>query len=67
MQYQFDVSKVKCQGCARTIRDGLSQLPGVQQVTVDVPSGAVAVSAEAPCTRELLVQQLAALGYPVRP
>jgi copper chaperone CopZ len=65
MQYQLNASKVKCQGCARAIREGLSQLPGVMGVAVDVPTGSVTVDADASCTRETLISQLAVLGYPV--
>lgn len=66
MQYEFKVAKVKCQGCVRAICDGLGQLPGVQQVAVEVTTGQVTVSAVAPCTMAELTRRLATLGYPIR-
>lgn len=60
---QFNVANVKCQGCAANIRAGLSALPGVENVEVDVATGWVAVNGAA-LDRAALAARLAALGYP---
>ena len=62
---EFFATKIKCQGCASTIKQGLATLPGVSEVTVDVPSGKVLVTGE-PLQRQALHDKLAALGYPER-
>jgi copper chaperone len=63
MQERFTVRNVKCGGCAATIRSGLQGVPGVTQVEVDVPSGAVVVEGGA-LARDELARKLAELGYP---
>lgn len=63
MQESFTVKNVKCGGCASTIINGLQALPGVTEVTVDIPSGAVAVEGEA-LSRDMLSAKLGELGYP---
>ena len=63
MQIAIKVQNVKCQGCAAAIRAGLSTLPGVDDIAVDVPTGQVTVKADRDCRAELSVA-LQALGYP---
>lgn len=60
---QFSVANVKCGGCAANIRKGLAELPGVQTVEVDVPSGRVTVTGEG-LARARLTAKLGELGYP---
>jgi copper chaperone len=55
---------IKCGGCASTIRDGLSQLPGIEQVEVDIESGEVTLQGES-LDRAAVSSKLAELGYPV--
>ncbi len=60
---ELKARNIKCGGCASAIREGLSGLPGVDSVEVDVDSGTVRVSGEAdPAAIEA---KLAELGYPV--
>lgn len=59
---EFKVSNVKCGGCAATIKNGLSELTGVQAVEVDVASGGVVVNGDA--ARSDLSAKLAELGFP---
>jgi copper chaperone len=66
MQEQFQVQNVKCGGCASAIQTGLQTLDGVNEVTVDIPSGQVSVTGTA-LSRAQLSAKLAALGYPERP
>ena len=60
---RFEVMNVKCGGCANTIRDGLLGVTGVQEVTVEIQRGKVAVSGE-DLDREALADKLRQLGYP---
>ncbi len=60
---RIKANNIKCQGCARTIQDGLSDLPEVNTVEVDIEEGEVTVVGEM-LHRTALVQKLAELGYP---
>ncbi len=59
----FMVQKVKCDGCATNIRDGLLKLPSIDSVEVEVSTGQVTVKGTQ-LSREELAGKLAALGYP---
>lgn len=59
----FTVSNVKCTGCASNIENGLNPLIGVEQVTVDIKKGWVAVCGNA-LSRETISTKLGELGYP---
>ena len=56
-------SNIKCQGCANAIREGLSVLPGVESVEVNIEGSQVTVQG-ASLQRELLTTKLAEIGYP---
>ena len=60
---EIDASNVKCGGCASNIQNGLSSLPGVDQVEVDISTGHVTVSGS-DLNRDELAQKLKELGYP---
>ncbi|VAW84643.1 hypothetical protein MNBD_GAMMA17-2114 [hydrothermal vent metagenome] len=60
---KFRVVNVKCDGCAANIRDGLGNVEGVSQVSVDVASGDVEVHGDT-LARGVLIARLAELGYP---
>ena len=40
---EFRVQNVKCGGCASTIEEALKQITGVDNVNVDIATGAVSV------------------------
>lgn len=56
-------TKIKCGGCVSIIHDGLVKIDGVSSVVVDVASGKVTVDA-GNVARDVIVRQLAELGYP---
>ena len=56
-------TKIKCDGCAANIREGLSAIDGVSQVAVDVASGEVNVQGDA-LVPDVLLAKLVELGYP---
>ena len=59
---ELKARNIKCGGCASAIREGLTSLPGVSGVEVDVDSGTVRVSGDA--DRAAIEAKLAELGYP---
>lgn len=59
----FMVQKVKCDGCATNIREGLLNLPGIDSVEVKVSTGQVTIQGTQ-LSREELAGKLDALGYP---
>ena len=63
-QESFTVQKVKCDGCATNIREGLLNLPGIDSVEVEVSTGQVTVQGPE-LSREQLAEKLTALGYPL--
>jgi len=63
MKERFTTQNIKCSGCVDAIRNGLSELAGVERVEVDISSGGVAVEGSG-LQREQLATKLAELGYP---
>lgn len=59
------VENVKCGGCATAIREGLLTLRGIQEVAVDIESGAVSIYGEGYNDKQIH-SKLNDLGYPVR-
>ena len=60
---QIKVVNVKCGGCAATIREKLSAVPGVTEVAVDVPAGMVSVDGHG-VSRAAVERILRDIGYP---
>jgi copper chaperone len=63
MQYIIDAENIKCSGCASAIEDALGRLDDVEQVSVDIASGRVTVTAT-DGMRELIAATLKDCGYP---
>lgn len=61
----FIVPDVSCEHCVRAITSELSQIDGVQQVEVDIPTKIVTVRASDAVSDETLVAGLAEAGYEV--
>ncbi len=60
----FLVANLKCSGCAKTIQNKLSEIPGVLTVKVDPEQASVKVEHEEGTLRSSLSEQLKTLGYP---
>lgn len=60
---EIKVNNVKCNGCVANIKNGLADLGGIDEVTVDLSSGAVTISGTA-LERQSIIQKLSELGYP---
>ncbi len=58
------IENLKCGGCAASIRKGLSTLPGVSNVEVDLEQHAVSYETAEEGSRHDIIQKLNALGYP---
>lgn len=63
MSYSIEVENIKCNGCATSIRNKLSEDSRVNAVEVDVASGRVTLDAEESARGELTAV-LAGMGYP---
>lgn len=62
-QITLQVENIKCGGCAGTIISKLKEMPGVQDVEIDIESGKVAVSGNELDAVEL-GHKLHKMGYP---
>lgn len=62
----FDVPKVHCDGCVRTVTKALAQLPGVAKVEASAVTKQVQVEFDPSVLDETRLREaLAAAGYPV--
>lgn len=66
MTQLFEVENIKCGGCMNSIRKGLSQLKGINQVESDNEKGTVSVDYDATLvSEEAIVAKLSEMGYPL--
>ena len=59
----YTVSGMTCAHCVQAVTGELSALPGVADVQVDLASGAVTVTSEAPLTEEEVRAAVDEAGY----
>lgn len=59
----YAVSGMSCQHCVDSVTAELGRLDGVEQVTVDLPTGNVSVTSAAPLDKEAVVAALDEAGY----
>lgn len=64
-QFNINASNIKCGGCAENIKNGLSEMPGVESVEVNVDSGEVAVTVNN-LEQSAIENKLNELGYPAK-
>lgn len=62
--FEFKVRNVKCGGCVNTIKEGLKQINGVENVEVDIPTGAVSVKHHQASMDDISLK-LTEIGFPV--
>ncbi|MBT8393774.1 MAG: heavy-metal-associated domain-containing protein [Flavobacteriaceae bacterium] len=65
MKTTLEIQNLKCNGCASTITNRLSELDSIKKVTVDVDKNAVTFEFDADDTLELVKKELHKLGYPL--
>lgn len=59
----FQVPNIGCNGCVNTIKNELTQLPGVQKVTGDVASKIVTVEWGDPASWQQIEAKLTEIDY----
>lgn len=60
---QIHVENIKCGGCEKSIVKGLSEINGVEQLSVNRDTQTISYVGD-PSTREAVVAKLLAMGYP---
>ena len=60
----LEVKGMTCGGCHRSVQQALSSVPGVERVTVDLPSGRADVEGSA--EPDALIGAVQAIGYEAR-
>ncbi|WP_299106520.1 heavy-metal-associated domain-containing protein [uncultured Tenacibaculum sp.] len=63
MKREVYIENLKCGGCAATIKKGVSNISGVEEVDVDVEKSIVSFSSEESLLTEVK-EKLSKLGYP---
>ncbi|GEE01715.1 metal-binding protein [Gordonia spumicola] len=60
------VDGMTCGHCATSVREEISEIAGVRKVDVDVPSGRVDITSDAPLDPAAVGAAVAEAGYSVR-
>ncbi|RKR90001.1 copper chaperone CopZ [Micromonospora pisi] len=61
--FTYTVVGMTCEHCVQAVSGELAALPGVQDVTVELATGAVAVTSDAPLTEEQVRAAVDEAGY----
>ena len=59
----YTVTGMTCGHCVSSVTEGVSELPGVQQVDVDLPTGAVTVTSTEPLAESDVRSAVEEAGY----
>lgn len=65
MKTTIQIQNLKCNGCATTIKNKLSELDNIKDVNVDVENDAVSFEYDQDETIGIVKKQLHKLGYPL--
>lgn len=60
----YYIPNIHCGHCTMTIKQRLSQIPGVEEVDASVDSREVNVEYESPATEEAIIAALIEINYP---
>ncbi|HZN19186.1 MAG TPA: cation transporter [Micromonosporaceae bacterium] len=63
VQTTYTVSGMTCGHCVQAVTGELTKLPGVQDVAVDLPTGAVTVTSDGPLARDDVRAAVDEAGY----
>lgn len=63
MQTSYTVSGMTCDHCVNAVRTEVGQLPGVTEVSVDLPTGAVTVTSDVPLDQAAVSAAVDEAGY----
>lgn len=64
MTIQIQVENIKCGGCMNSIKTALLKIANIQEVSIDKETETVNINSELPIDRQVIVNQLANMGYP---
>ena len=59
----YTVTGMTCEHCVASVSEEIGELDGVRSVTVDLDTGAVSVTSDAPLDREAVRDAVAEAGY----
>lgn len=59
----YTVTGMTCEHCVKSVTEEISELPGVQGVQVDLPTGAVTVTSEQPLDTGVVRSAVEEAGY----
>jgi copper ion binding protein len=59
----YTVTGMTCGHCAQSVREEVGEIPGVTGVDVDLPTGAVTVTADQPISDDQVRAAVAEAGY----
>lgn len=59
----YTVTGMTCGHCAQSVTEEVSEVPGVTDVAVDLPTGAVTVSSEQPLSQDQIRAAVTEAGY----
>jgi len=62
----LELQNVKCGGCVEAIKNGLSDLKGIQVKNVDIPTGKLDFDSKGETSLEDVKAKLDNLGYPAK-
>ena len=65
MKHIIDVENISGSGCVTTISKRLKEIPGVENISVNIEDGRVSVEAHED-SREVIISALHASGYPLK-
>jgi copper chaperone CopZ len=60
---RYEVTGMTCEHCVSAVTGELTQLPGVREVSVDLPTGEVTVTSDAPLPVDQVRTAVDAAGY----
>lgn len=61
---QLKAQNIKCAGCVANIKNGLTEIAGIDSIDVDIDSGTINVEGSA-LDSSAITSKLTTLGYPV--
>ena len=62
----LEVQNLKCGGCANSIKEKLSHLPDVKDISVDIAHSLISFSSDEKSTIDTVKTLLNKIGYPFR-
>jgi len=65
MKTTIQIQNLKCSGCASTIKNKLSEIENINNVSVDVENDSITFNHEEEQSLELVKKELLKIGYPI--